>query len=128
MSGHILFLPNRRRKDRASSMLTATPLMDLVELDDGYCLFCNVPGAEQDRVDVSVHKGILHLRAEAVFEPVPGKVHALEVCDIVYEARFQLTDAVDPARVEAGLADGVLRISLPFRGKKEPVRIPVLKG
>ena len=121
-------LPNRRRKDRISSMLTATPLMDVVEQEGGYCLYCNVPGADCDSVDLSVDKGVLHLRAEALLEALPGKIHDLEICDIVYEVRLRLTAFVDAARVEAFLANGVLRIFLPFPRKCAPVQIPVYAG
>lgn len=128
MSHRIVLLPNRRRQDRTSAMPTSAPLTDIVESTDGFCLYCNVPGAGHEDVSVSVHKGVLHLRAEAALEPVAGKVHALEVCDVVYEAHFQLTAAIDTDSVEAGLASGVLRVFLPFARKKAPVNIPVRKG
>lgn len=128
MSHRVFLLPNRRGRDRVSSLPTSTPLTDIVERSDGLHIYCNIPGAKHKDVDVSVHKGVLRLRAEATLESVAGRVHALEVCDVVYEAHFQLSAAVDAKTVEARLADGVLRVFLPFAKKTEPVRIPVRKG
>ena len=128
MSGPIALIPNRRQRDRVSSMLAVTPLTDLMENADGYILYCNVPGAEQSGVEVCVHNDVLRLRAESVLEPVTGKVHAFEICDIVYEARFQLSPVIDANRVEATLSNGVLSVQMPFSQKKQSVRIPVLKG
>lgn len=128
MNEQVTLLPNRRHLDRATSLFTATPLMDLVEREEGFILYCNMPGVDCDEIDLTVHKGILRIRAEALFSPPPGKIHALEMNDTVYEARLRLTAAVDTAAVTAVLSCGVLRVHLPFALKSGPVRIPVLRG
>lgn len=125
---YCVLLPNRRRKDRTSSMLTTTPLMDVVEHAEGYYLYCNVPGTECDDVELNVHKGVLHLRAEAVLSSLAGKIHAFEICDAVYEARFRLSAAIDAQNIQACFSDGVLRVTLPFSQKRAPIKIPIHQG
>lgn len=120
-------LPNRHRYDGASSIFVATPLMDMVEREEGFVLYCNLPGADCGKVELSIHKGILHVRAGSVLDPIPGKIHVLEICDVVYEARLRLNAAVDTTRVKATFSQGVLRVAMPF-SSSGAVCIPVTKG
>lgn len=122
---HCPLLPNRRRLARPCSVLAVMPLLDVVELDGGLCLYCNMPGVAGEDVVLEFDQGVLSLKAEARLAPLPGKVHALEFSDIVYEAKVRIPAMVDMNRIEAVLADGSLRVYLPFPGKGAPVRIPV---
>lgn len=128
MSQQIILLPNRRLLDRDTSLMPVTPLLDLVEREEGFILYCDLPGAESNEIELTFHKGILHIRAAVLLDPVPGKVHALEMGDTVYEARLRLTASVDTDRITAVLAGGVLRVCLPFPSNSGPTRIPVIKG
>lgn len=107
--------------------LTVIPLIDMVELPDGVCIYCNLPGAAPADVSLTVEGEFLFLRAEARYKPVPGKIHALEFCDTSYAGRI-LLPKVDVDRAEASLSNGVLRIFMPFPPKTEPLRIPVAAG
>lgn len=108
-------------------LLTATPLIDIVELEDGRCLYCNLPGVAPGEVEVTVDKEHLHIRAAARLTPFKGKIHALEFNDILYEGKVRIP-AVDSSRVEASLVNGLLRVFIPFPSLSTPVRIPVLAG
>lgn len=105
-------------------LLTTAPLMDLVELEDGCCLYCDLPGVGSDEVELTVDKESLHIRAAARLTPPRGKIHALEFNDIVYEGEVRIP-AVDPSRVEASLVNGLLRVFMPFPAPSTPVRIAV---
>ena len=110
--------------ERGDPLLTIAPLMDLVELPDGICLYCNLPGASLGDIAVTVDGEFLHVRAETFLPPIRGKIHALEFSDILYEGKIRLP-AVDAKRLEASLANGLLRVFMPFPPKTPPVRIPV---
>lgn len=111
--------------ERNVPLLTSIPLMDLVELPDGICLYCNLPGTTPDDVSVTVDGEFLHVRAESFPPPIRGKIHALEFSDIVYEGKVRLP-AVDAGGLEASLANGLLRVFMPFPPKTPGVRIPVV--
>ncbi|MCC8195053.1 MAG: Hsp20/alpha crystallin family protein [Deltaproteobacteria bacterium] len=106
-------------------LLTVSPLIDLVELPEGICLYCNLPGVLPENTDVTVEGNFLYIRAASRLEPIRGKVHALEFSDIFYEGKV-LLPAVDTTRVEATLSNGLLRIMMPFARETRPVRIPVV--
>lgn len=120
-------IPHGGPSRRGVPPLTVIPLIDMVELPDGICLYCNLPGAAPGDVSLTVEGEFLFLRAEARYEPVQGKVHALEFWDTVYEGKLLLPE-VDAARAEASISNGVLRIFMPFAPRSEPVRIPVTAG
>lgn len=103
-----------------------TPLMDMVELPDGICLYCYIPGAAPENVHLTVTGTVLHLRAEVRLPRIRGKIHALEFSDTVYERKVPLPRS-DLARLEATLSCGVLRVFIPFplSGKQS---IPVTGG
>lgn len=128
MNQQITILPNRRHVDRGTSLITVTPLLDLVEREEGFVLYCDLPGAEGNEIELTFHKGILHIRAAVLLRHMPGKVHALEMGDTVYEARLRLTASVDTDRITATLSGGVLRVHLPFPVSSGMTRIPVIKG
>lgn len=115
------------KSGRAVPPLTVIPLIDMVELPDGACLYCNLPGAAPADVSLTAEGQFLFLRAEARYEPVPGKIHALEFCDTSYVGRI-LLPRVDVDRAEASVCNGILRIFMPFPPKMEPARIPVAAG
>ena len=113
--------------DQEKPLLTTAPLADMVELPEGVCLYCNLPGMNPDDISVIVDGNFLCIRAESRLPPLKGKVHALEFCDILYEAKYVLP-AVDKDRIEASLVDGVLRVFMPFPSETKPFRIPVREG
>ncbi len=113
--------------DNDKPVLTATPLMDLVEQDDGLRLYCTLPGVAPGGAAVTMDGEFLSVRAESRLAPIRGKVHALEFCDIVYEGKIRLP-TVDISRIEASIANGLLCVFLPFPPKKPPLRIPVSAG
>ncbi len=112
---------------RGAPRLTIPPLMDIVELPDGICLYCSLPGASLKDIVVTVDKGFLHVRAESFLPPIRGKVHALEFSDILYEGKIRLP-AVDFGKLDASLVNGLLRVFIPFPPKNPPVRIPVIRN
>lgn len=123
---------NRRHGRRsgahsATPLLVETPLIDMVELPEGVCLYCNIPGTSPDGISLTVEGEFLYLRAEAGYEPIRGKIHALEFSDTFYEGRI-LLPPVDASRIEASLANGLLRVFMPFQARKKAVRIPVAAG
>lgn len=92
------------------------PLMDIFEENNViHCKF-DMPGVEKENVDIRFDKGTL---------TVVGKVtnYTEDNWDSVvreyrlgdYRRAVSFSDAVDPEKIEASLADGVLSVSIPRR-------------
>ena len=111
-----------------SDKIIVQPLMDLVESPDGLVVYCNVPGVTRNGLELTVDKDALHLLGRTEFAALPGRVHALEFGDVIYEAHLTLPLTVDETTIDASLRDGVLTVFLPFPRHRAPRRIPVTKG
>ncbi len=110
-----------------SARIVVRPLLDVVESAEGLFVYCNLPGVAHADLELTVDKNELFVRGPTSFSCLPGKVHALEYGDVLYETRLALPLAVDAARIEASMRDGVLTVFLPFP-RKSAQRIPVIKG
>ena len=110
--------------ERGEPLLTISPLTDIVELSEGFCLYCNLPGVAPENVMAIMDGEFLHIRAESLLPPIKGKVHALEFSDILYEGKIRLP-SFDTEKLDASFVNGLLRIFMPFPPQSPPVRIPV---
>lgn len=108
----------------AAPLPTASPLMDMVELAEGVCVYCDLPGATPGGISLTIDGNLLHIRAESRLSPLRGKVHAFEFSDIAYEGKIVLP-VIDVDRTEASFSNGLLRVMMPFPAASGPVRIPV---
>ncbi len=104
------------------------PLTDLMETAEGLFLHCNLPGVAQRDLDLTVDRNTLFLRGKTGFSCLPGRVHALEFGDVMYETRLALPRAVAPEGIDASLRDGVLTVFLPFPRTGCSCRIPVTRA
>lgn len=115
---------NRETADQGDPLLTISPLTDMVELAEGVCVYCNLPGVAPGDITLTIDSKFLYIRAESRLPAIRGKIHALEFSDIAYEGKVVLP-AVDTERIEASCSNGLLRVMMPFPAAIKPVRIPV---
>ena len=96
------------------------PQVDIYESKDGFTLVADMPGANEQSMNVMLEKNELTLYGAVNVQPPAGYrlVHAeYEVGD--YQRAFMLSDEVDRERISATVKDGVLRLVLP---KAEPAK------
>jgi HSP20 family molecular chaperone IbpA len=97
-----------RTEDRpetvARERLAVAPLVDVYENDAELLLVADVPGVAEGGVDVHLDKSELRLVARRA-----------DADRLEYRRAFVLPAAVDPDKVAAELANGVLRVHLPKR-------------
>jgi HSP20 family protein len=83
----------------------------------------DLPGLQPQDVDVTVEKGKLFLRGERM--PASTGPRHDERAYGKFERIVSLADTVDPARIDASLRDGVLRLTLRKRPEVLPQRVTV---
>ena len=106
--------------DRASS-----PSLDLIETDDGFVVYCDLPGATEGDIDVSLASDVLTVKGER--KPTPrsdkSKVYRNEMWSGTFQRTISIPSLVDAESVEAELKNGVLRVYLPKREEIKPKQI-----
>ena len=102
------------------------PRVDIVETDDALEILADMPGVTRDGVEVTLEQRVLRIRGRAEL-PLPEGVAPLylEYEPGDYERAFTLSEAVDPAGIEARVRGGVLRLRLPKAGPAKLQRIEV---
>ncbi|HHH30571.1 MAG TPA: Hsp20/alpha crystallin family protein [Polyangiaceae bacterium] len=97
-----------------------TPPVDVFENDDEILLVVDVPGVDEDGVDVQLREGTLHLEARQA----KGD-EDVAITPVVYARSFTVPRTVDPGAVAAELDLGVLTVHLPKAEAAKPRRIEI---
>ena len=93
---------------------TWTPLADAYEMPEGFVVDVELPGIEEDDVEVQVDGDVLVVKGQRrALGQRPDRFHRMERSHGPFFRSFKLTEEVDPARVSAQFRDGVLRLELP---------------
>lgn len=116
------FLKGRRPVHRA-----LWPAVDIEETKDGYVLTADVPGLSPDQLDINVDNGVLSLKGERKTERKDeGEGYRrYERSFGAFHRSFVLPKGVDPAAVEARVADGQLTVRVPKPPQAVPRRVAV---
>ena len=85
-----------------------------------------MPGVTKESVEVTLEQRVLSIRGRADLA-LPEELAPLylEYRPGDYERAFTLSDAVDPAGIEARVKDGVLQLRLPKAGPAKRQRVEV---
>jgi HSP20 family protein len=105
------------------------PAVDVHETKDELVLQAELPGLNPEDVELNVENGVLTISGEKKQERSEGEegsdYHLVERRYGRFERRFSLPRSVDPERVKAEFANGMLNISLPKAEAAKPRRIPI---
>jgi HSP20 family protein len=100
--------------------------MDTVRRDGEVVLRFDVPGVDQDKIDVTVDKGVLTVSATREETKTEGENPVVrERLFGSFTRRVRLTDNLDAEAIEASHRDGVLEIRIPVREEAKPRKITV---
>ena len=103
------------------------PLVNVHEEPDAFYVEAEVPGVNQDQIDVLIRHGT-ELTLEGERKPVCSETstwHYRERGEGRFQRVLTLPVPVDAGKVEARLEQGVLRLILPKSEAVKPHRIPV---
>lgn len=105
--------------------LVFRPDVDILEQPDAYVILADMPGANQETVEINLDKGILTLDARAFEEPERGQARYAEYRSGGYHREFRISEDIDRAGVTAKMSNGVLELRLPKSAESQPRRIQV---
>ena len=94
-----------------------TPTVDIRETPEHFEVMAEIPGVRKEDMKVSLEDGMLLLSGERqnVSEKRDARMHRLERSYGHFERSFALPESVDPDRIDASYADGVLTLKLAKR-------------
>ena len=106
------------------------PACDVFEDKDAVKIVAEVPGVNPEDVKISLENNILTLRGEKKqqAEEKSERVHRYERTYGTFERSFSLPSSVDPDRIAANYANGILTVSIPKAERARPREIPVKVG
>ena len=98
------------------------PAVDIYEKEDAVLIRCDMPGVSNQRLDVTVEKGVLSIVGEQKTQNPEGYTClSREYGKGRFKRSFRLSDGIDVEKVSARIKDGVLDVELP-RSEKEQAR------
>lgn len=103
------------------------PVSDVIETPDGYVITAELPGVRDEDIDITTRNGVLTIRGERRLEDEVSddRYHRLERSYGAFERSFRLPEGVSAEGIHAGVAYGVLRVTIPKPAEPESRRIPV---
>jgi HSP20 family protein len=105
------------------------PNVDILEEKDELLVLADVPGARSDSIDVKFEDGTLEIHAAVAPRQDDGQDYLLQEYGVGdYYRTFQVSEAIDAAKISAHYADGVLTLHLPKAEAVKPRKIAVNVG
>jgi HSP20 family protein len=105
------------------------PPVDVFENESGITLLADLPGVSRDRLGVHVDGDMLLIEATvSTAGPQDMELVYGEAQVPSYRRQFTLSRELDASRIDANLADGVLRLTIPKLEEAKPRRIDVKVG
>lgn len=118
---------SRQAKPSQGSVLL--PPVDIFEDESGFTLIADMPGVAKEQLVVRVTGDNLLIEGAATV-PVTGSMELVygEIQSPQYRRSFTLSRELDPGKIEAKLANGVLNLRIPKAEEARPRRIDVSVG
>jgi HSP20 family molecular chaperone IbpA len=109
--------------------LVFTPEVDIFETEKEITLLADMPGVTTDGICIDLRDGVLTLSGEVKPRENAEESDVLIEFEIgKYYRQFTLSDSIDQNKIEAKLADGVLRLTLPKAEKLIRRQIAITAG
>ena len=108
---------------KVPSFSSTMPAVNIKELDSKFEIELAVPGKKKDDFEIEVENGILSISSSQEEEQQvneKGKFTRREFSYTSFRRSFTLPDSVDPTKIDARYADGVLQVLLPKHKEAQP--------
>ncbi len=106
-----------------------TPAVDIFETERQITVLADLPGAKSKDLNIDLDNNVLTISADVKEEKNPDETVLLnEYRTGRYFRQFTLSEVIDQGKIDAGLKDGVLRLTLPKVEAAKPRKISVKAG
>lgn len=118
-----------RQTDDTRKQAAMMPPVDVIEDPTGITLLADLPGVPKDKLNLHVEGDTLSIEGEVNVDMPQGmEASYAEVSLPRYRRVFTLSKELDPGKVTAELAQGVLKLRIPKAQHAQPRRIEIRAG
>jgi HSP20 family protein len=104
----------------------AVMAIDAYRHGDDFVIHFDLPGVDNDSIELTVDENVLSVRAERGWQPAEGdEVLANERPQGAFSRQLFLGDGLDADRISAGYENGVLTVTIPVAEKAKPRKVPI---
>ena len=120
---------NKQSVEKIGNNPTYLPAVDILEHKDRLVVIADMPGIENDSVNINFEDGVLNIKAKVQPLNVDGyKALYTEYQTGDYQRSFSVPDEINIEKISAAVNHGVLTITLPKSDKPQARKIPVQIG
>lgn len=102
-----------------------TPEVNIFETRDGYVLEAEMPGVAKNGLEITVEGNELTIVGRREKEELKAEVVYRESSTTDYRRVFELDPAIDTAKIDAKIEQGLLTIRLPKSERVKPRKVTV---
>jgi HSP20 family molecular chaperone IbpA len=112
--------------ERIRNVKTFVPRVDIYENKDSLFLLADMPGVDENTVDIELEKNVLTITGRVENGHVKDAAMMYSEYEIGdYERVFTLSDRIDRDKIVATVKNGVLRLELPKAEEVKPKKIAI---
>ncbi len=106
------------------------PAMDLLEENHHFVLRADLPGVQEDAVNVELEDNVLTISGERKSDhrEHTGGYYRIERASGAFARSLTLPEGIDPESIEADFKNGVLEVRLPKPEERKPRRVAINVG
>jgi HSP20 family protein len=102
------------------------PPVNVIEDSQGITLYADLPGVPKEQLKLQIEADTVTIEGELALDVPEGlEVTHAEVSVPTFRRVFRLSKELDPNKVSAELANGVLTLRIPKAEHAQPRRIPI---
>jgi HSP20 family protein len=114
----------RETETRQSEQFIA-PMASVIEENDGYTLWVEMPGVNKEGLEISIENNELTVIGRRSLPAVEGTLIHRESRQEDYRRVFELDPSIDAKRISAKMEQGILTVTLPKAEHVKPRKIAV---
>jgi HSP20 family molecular chaperone IbpA len=119
-------MTDTRQSQAGRSEQALMPPVEVLENANGITLVVDLPGVPKDKLDLQIESDTITIKGELATDIPEGlEVTHAEVSVPYFRRVFTLSKELDPGKISAELANGVLTLRIPKAEHAQPRRIPV---
>ena len=114
--------------DQVSTEKVFMPAVDIMREDDKLTLFVSAPGMSKDNFNIDLKQHQLIISGERTLEEETAKKFVKRESRFgKFQRVFKLNDEINQDKIAAEYKDGILKVELPLKEKKETSKVIKIK-